>query len=528
MTFRTNIERYFLNLSGTNHDNWTVNPFTLAFTGPYKKYEKRFLVYHNHSSLKPFRISILTGVLFYTLFFWLDIQLFPDLKKHFMILRFFIINPLLLVLLLLSYNKKFKKHIQLILSAAIFIASTGIIVMVIMTAKVFNNYSYYAGTMLVLFFGYSFSRIRFIYGLATAVLIALTFETGSLFFSDIPFNVFINNNFFFISTIIVGLVNAYYLEFSARRNFLLRVMLENERRKVMEANSGLEKRVEEKTQQLIKTNEKLKKEILARDHYKSEKTLLEEELFQLHKMETIGTLAEGIAHDFNNILTPIIGSAGMAMDELPDSSPAKEDLEQIKNAANRGKKIVQQILTFSRQMDFDKTPVRLEDVVNESINLLKISKPENVKINKTFEKGYGTVLADKTQMNQVIMNLAVNAFHAMKETGGILSITLSNKYIDTDKLTAYPKTKPGNFVVITVSDTGHGMDKETQYRIFEPFFTKKEVGEGTGLGLSVVHGIIKNHGGFIEVESEPGEGSIFRVFLPDFPEESKGEKKNRL
>ena len=509
--------------SGT--DKWDINYFTLSFKGDAKKYEQKFEEEHFHSFITPLRLTIILGALFFGVFAMLDHIYYPELAHVLYVIRFGILIPVLVIVFALSFTVFFRKYLQLIAAISVYISAAGIIAMTVLAYRETNDFSYYIGIILVLFFSYSFTRLRFIYGFFAGWAIIITYEIGAVYIAHLPFNVLLNNNFFFISANIIGMLTSYYLEFSTRYNFYLQVQLQKEREKAMEVNNTLEERVKLRTNELTEANEKLKNEIAASNKYKKENLRLESQLFQLQKMETIGTLAGGIAHDFNNILTPIIGYAGMTLDELPPQNPIREDIEQIRSAAMQGKKIVQQILTFSRQIDFDKKPLRLCEVINEAVDLIKVSISQDIKIIKEFDPDCGDVLADKTQMHQVVMNLAVNSYHAMKNSGGILKFRLYRSYLQNDDVKIYKNLKDGFYVILTVSDTGHGMDKNTLNRIFEPFFTNKEVGEGTGLGLSVVHGIIKNHNGFIQIESEPGKGSTFRIFLPEYVKE-KAEIKN--
>ena len=334
-----------------------------------------------------------------------------------------------------------------------------------------------------------------------------------------PLEILLNNNYFFISANVIGMFISYFMEHSARRDFYMRILLETEQEKVQAANNALEKRVLERTQQLTIANKDLKKEIVMRQHHEKEKAKLEGQLIQLQKMETIGTLAGGIAHDFNNILTPILGYTEMALEELSEDSALRYDIEQINGAATRGKDLVQQILTFSRQVDFDTKPLKLNDIVKEVLKLIRASFPSNIEIRQNLNTNTGTVLADSTQMHQIIMNLCTNAYHAMMGKGGELSITLDKVKVGSRSIKGLSKVQKGTYVRLTISDTGHGMDKRTMERIFEPFFTKKEVGSGSGLGLSVVHGIVNNYKGTIVVESEPLKGATFMIYLPQHSEE---------
>lgn len=247
----------------------------------------------------------------------------------------------------------------------------------------------------------------------------------------------------------------------------------------------------------------------------TEKKRLESQLLQAQKMEAIGTLAGGIAHDFNNILMAIIGY-GEIMDlfDLAEDDPIRASLDQILNAAYRAKDLVQHILTFSHQTEQEKKPLLLSAIVKEALKFLKASLPATIEIRPNIASALSPILADATQMHQVLMNLCTNAAQAMGENQGVLEVTLDEVGLNQDDTSQFPHLKPGTYLKLTVSDTGDGMDAEVMARIFDPFFTTKKHGEGTGMGLSVVHGIVNSHDGAITVESEPGAGSTFRVFLP--------------
>jgi len=241
---------------------------------------------------------------------------------------------------------------------------------------------------------------------------------------------------------------------------------------------------------------------------------LEAQLRQAQKMEAIGTLAGGIAHDFNNILSPIMGYTEMALSELPEESRMARDLQQVLDASNRATDLVRQILTFSRQREQERQPVRVALIVKEALKLLRASLPSTVEFRHRIEAEEEVVLADPTQIHQILMNLCTNAGHAMRETGGTLTVELSATRVDD--VAPGNGLELGSYVRLTVSDTGHGMPTDVLERIFEPYFTTKdrETGEGTGLGLAVVHGIVEACDGTIAVESELGQGTTFYVLLP--------------
>jgi PAS domain S-box-containing protein len=244
-----------------------------------------------------------------------------------------------------------------------------------------------------------------------------------------------------------------------------------------------------------------------------EQKRLESQLRQTQKMEAIGTLAGGIAHDFNNILAAIIGYTEIAMHDVPKDSELQTNLQKVLKGGDRAKNLVNQILAFSRQSEIEPKPVKVKTIVTEALKLLRASLPTTIEIRRNFQSN-SVVMADPTQILQIVMNLCANAGQAMHDKGGILDIDLKEVRLDADFAVQHPEIVPGAYIKLAISDTGHGFSAEIQDRIFDPFFTTRGKGEGTGMGLSVVHGIVKSHGGAMTVASEPGTGSVFSVFLP--------------
>jgi signal transduction histidine kinase len=241
---------------------------------------------------------------------------------------------------------------------------------------------------------------------------------------------------------------------------------------------------------------------------------LELALFQSQKMEALGRLAGGIAHDFNNILTAIMSYSDLAKLDAAENTAVVESLDEVQRAGRRARDLVNQILVFSRTRSQDRVPLRLGPVIEETVNLLRSTLPEGVTVSLVLPSEEHPVLADPTQIHQVVMNLGVNAGYALGETGGIIRVTVAPAEVDDGAFPAAPGLRPGLYMLLAVSDDGPGMDQAILSRIYEPFFSTKAPGKGTGLGLAVVHSIVRNHEGAIAVESAPGTGTTFKVYFP--------------
>ncbi len=269
-----------------------------------------------------------------------------------------------------------------------------------------------------------------------------------------------------------------------------------------------------------------KQKEMERSHKENE-AKLEEQRLQGQKMESIGTLAGGIAHDLNNILGVIMGYTEMTLDDLPDTKEAQGNLNSVMKASERAKNMVNQILAFSRKANLTKVPLNLVDLIKETIDFLKSSIPSSIAIISNLENCEHQINANATQINQVLMNLCTNASYAMKDSGGVLKINVKEIALDEESSRIFD-VKPGILYKLTISDNGSGMNKETLQSIFEPYFTTKDTGEGSGMGLAVVYGIVRDHGGKIDVYSEPGVGTTFTIYFPVLSSEKTEElNKNR-
>jgi signal transduction histidine kinase len=266
---------------------------------------------------------------------------------------------------------------------------------------------------------------------------------------------------------------------------------------------------------LVGINERLRKEIAEREQAEADRRQLEDQVHHEERLRSLGTLAGGVAHEFNNVLQPMVLYLELALEDIPADSPVAQNLLHVQELANRAKGLSQQILTFSRQ-DSDPRFVTgsLAPITEEAVTMIRALLPATVDLRIDIDPECGRVKCVPEQINQLLVNLCNNAFRALSDASGHISVSLREEQVSDELAKWYPNLAAGPHVVLEVRDTGTGMDAETQERIFEPFFTTQEVGKGTGLGLSVVHGIVKRHDGEIVVESEPGKGARFSIYLP--------------
>ena len=499
--------------SSTSPDKIKLNLFPLSFSG---NFEDAFQEYYFHDALRHIRIALAVGLFFYAIFGLLDAWLVPNAKQKLWFIRYAVISPYVSAIFLFSFSRHFKKFGQLATASTLLVAGLGIIAMIVI-APYPASYSYYAGLLLVFIYGYSFLKLRFAWATTTMWVIVIAYEIAAIWLSTTPLATLINNNFFFLSGNILGMFACYSIEYYSRRDFMQARLLEEEKKKVTEVNQALENRVKMRTSQLVEINNELTQEIVDRKRVEQEQQHLEIQLRKSQKMEAIGTLAGGVAHDLNNILSGVVSYPELLLMDIPEESPLRQPLLTIQESGQKAAAIVQDLLTLARR------GVSVTEVMN--LNRLieqYLDSPENqkileyhpgVKVVTDLQAKIFNILGSPVHLSKTIMNLVSNAAEAMP-SGGVINITTENRYIDCP-VKGYDTVEEGDYVKLTVSDGGVGISPQDIDRIFEPFYTKKTMGRsGTGLGMAVVWGTVKDLNGYIDVQSELGEGTAFTLYFP--------------
>jgi two-component system, cell cycle sensor histidine kinase and response regulator CckA len=496
-------------MPATSHgpNQMELHPISLSFQG---ELEKTFRETYFVNSLGTVRLSLLAGIILYGLFGILDAILIPELKEKLWIIRFAVVCPFLMGMIFFSYFSVFTKYFQLAMAATMIVSGSGIIYMIaILPAPV--NQTYYAGLILVFIWGYTFTRVRFVWATSAGWILVALYEIVATQIIQSPFSVLLNNNFFFISANLAGMFACYFIELYTRRDFFLAFRLDKEQEKVKVVNRRLEKIVARRTSQLLVKNQELSEEIEERKSAERRRAELESRFQESQKMEAIGRLAGGIAHDFNNLLMGIQGNASLMLLKTKPDHPHYEKLKNTEQYVLRGSELTKQLLGFARRGKYQVSPTNLNTLITESSTLFGRTNKE-ISIHLELESKLRVVRIDRGQIEQVLLNLCMNAWQAMPG-GGAVRIATENVAIDPDRVNGR-EAKPGDYVKVSVIDEGIGMDEETMQRIFDPFFTTKEMGRGTGMGLASAYGIIQNHDGFFEVQSQVGQGSAVSFFLP--------------
>ena len=461
-----------------------INPFTLSFQGDFNHLECSFKNAYFDASRAPIRTALISLVLFYMLFSFLDRSIDPDSVRRFMVLRYYIIAPAALLFMLFTRHKSYRYVFQPATAFLMLFGAAGIVYMII-TGNSNVRMSYVSGLYLVLISLYAFLRIRFVWALPTGVIILAGYLAAVLIAEDIPGNLVAVNMVFLGSFAVLGSVVCYNLELLTRREYLARVDLELER-------DHLEKSVLERTEDLERSHLELLDEMKERER-------LERKFQQVQRLESLGLLAAGVAHDFNNILAGIQGFVIIARNVEGISSEVCAHLDEVEIGARRATDLTSQLLAFSRQQQMETIPVDSNELIRGLSNMLERIIGEHIKIRLDLSDDIRNVLADPGQLEQVITNLSVNARDAMPDGGELRISTMQGG--------------GGGTILITVSDTGTGMAPEIIERVFEPFFTTKETGKGTGLGLATSFGIIEQLKGTLSVSSAHGKGTVFTIEL---------------
>lgn len=589
--------------------------YRLRFTGDQAHLESAYREYLYTSSLVQTRWVLVFGLLLYGLFGFVDAVLQPELLSQFLVVRFGMVIPFGLGVVIFSFTRCYQRYHQLLLFLAFLVAGLGIELLIILLDPP-ATYLYYAGVCQVVIILFTLIPMRFLLATLCAWLIVICYWITAIWFMETPREILVNNSVFFITTNLISMFAGYLIQMRSRQTFLLNYLLRQEKLKVELLNSDLEDRVQHRIAELYIANRKIagseamyrdvvenindaiykidregivsyvspvmesitgyaSKEVegqpfkvfihpddlprieqrftdlirgdLVPSEYRmvaksgdivwvrsssnpiyqagelvgfrgvlsdiSKSKELELQLQQSRRMESIGTLAGGIAHDFNNILASILGYAELSAKHLEKGSPLDGYIKAIIISGRRARDLIQQILTFARKADAAREMVRIGDVVDESLRLIESTIPPAIQLNAEVMTA-SCVYAVRAQIHQMILNLVTNAVHAMEVTGGTLVVRVEESFLNEHRPGNLRHLPAGDYIRIKVSDTGHGIPEDILDSIFEPYFSTREIGKGSGLGLSVVHGIVSDCDGAILIDSVVDEGTTFTVYLP--------------
>jgi signal transduction histidine kinase/ActR/RegA family two-component response regulator len=499
-----------------------LHPVSLAFRYEQSHLEEKFLDQYLINSLAIVRISLFFGVLLYGVFGILDAVLIPDKKIIFWIIRYAVYCPFALLLIAFTYTEQYKKVMQPVLSFTVTLAGSGIIYMVLVASPPVT-FSYYTGLILVFMLSYTVTRLRFVWATCSGWLLVLLYELTAVFLVKTPVPVLINNNFFFIGANLIGMLACYTIEYYARRDFFMQELLMIEQEKVRNARDRLEERVEERTAEVVNAHILLKKEMAERLIMEKERKQIQEQLQRQQKMESLGLMAGGVAHDLNNILSGIIGYPELLLMKLPEDSELRTPVRAIHESGQRAAAVVADLLTVARGAASVREIHNLNTVTREYLNSPEYYKMESLYPNITCTHLLTATDADVScsavHVKKCIMNLVLNAAEAIV-AGGTVVVSTRNQFIDSGA-GAEGDLPTGEYVILSVEDTGPGIAKEDVEHIFEPFYSKKVMGRsGTGLGLSVVWNTMEDHNGKVSITGSE-KGTCFQLYFPLNKEEKR-------
>ena len=492
-----------------------LHPVTLAFRGPQSHLEKPFLDDYVVGSLPIVRFACLLAFFLYALFGILDAYLVPEQKHIFWIFRYVIFCPLAVGTFIFSFFPLFKKAMQPLVAIMGFMAGIGIIMMILLAPPP-ASFSYYAGLILAFMMIYTVVKLRFIWACTTCWLLTFLYEYTTIGIVETPIPILISNNFFFISANLIGMLSCYTIERYTRRDFFMKTLLHKEQSNVRNAKDKLEERVQERTEQLTKANDRITLEMQERLEAEEKNRLIQARLSRHQKMESLGLMAGGVAHDLNNILSGIISYPELLLLDLAQDSKLRKPIQEIHKSGLRAAAVVADLLTVARGVASPHEILCINDIIKAYLSSPEYKKQKLFYPEISLQIDLTTDLANckcsAVHIQKILMNLVNNAFEAIDLAGTISISTTSHEF--TDGQTEGPLLEAGNYIVLRVSDNGSGMSADTLQHIFEPFYTKKVMGRsGTGLGLAVVWNTVQEHGGIIDVSSN-NQGTTFSLYFP--------------
>lgn len=490
-----------------------LHPFSLAFTGEWGLLENQFRADDYRTALPRIRVSTILLVTAFTLFAVLDHFIDPENAKGFLLIRFGLIVPAALVFYLLSWTKSFERVHQPLAAFVMVFGAYGVMYMMAFGNQAVRS-SHQTGLLLVIVSLFLFLGLRLMWALAGWIPILAGFILVNHFHSSSPEVLRAVSTFLFLSISVVCIEVSRRLELSRRRNFALQWSLSLEKAMVAASNRNLETRIEERTSELLHANQVLRDEMGRTEALCREKSRLEARLYHSERMEAVSRLAGGIAGDFMDLLTSIIDSAATAALEPAPSPVIGAALADIVARGEKAARLAGQLLAFSRRQLIEPQPVDLNKALRALEGTIVRMLGPGVTLVWELSDEAGNVMVDPCQLEQVVVNLVLNAGHAMGNSGTIVIGTRAGSPVEASSEEIPEGLRGGGCHEFFVRDDGCGMDQATLSRVFEPFFTTRKTGEGAGLGLSTVYGIVRQHMGHVFATSAPGEGSEFRVLLP--------------